>query len=110
MGKGTSPMGSSGGSAKTPYEQTVAFIEQNGIPGAIFNYGDETTREIYRAIADKGKLTKEEKAIFNEIRYNAEEGILWLRGGTRKVKGYTKKEIKGAKMFIAHTTALKRNR
>lgn len=99
MGRGSSKAGG----VKTPYEQTVAFIEKNGIPAAIFNYGDETTREIYRAIADKGKLTTEEKALFNEIRYSAENETLWFRGGTRKVKGYTKKEIKGAKMFIAHT-------
>ena len=96
MAKGSSK---GGGSA---YKQAANYVKENGIPAWFTNQGEQATKDVYRAISEYGKLNKEEQKLYDSIRYNKDEGILWFSGATRNVKGYTEKEIDGAKKFTAH--------
>ena len=103
MGRGSSKAG--GGSA---YKQAVSWIKKNGIPAVIYNNGEETFKAIYRAISKYGKLTKEERTIYDNIKYDKEEEALWRSGHSQSIKGYTKEEIDGLKKFWAHSARVNR--
>lgn len=72
-----------------------------------FNFGDEQTKAAFRAIADHGKLNQTEQKIYDKIKHFVDENRIYYNGGNVHVKGYSDKEISGAKKWMAHNAFLK---
>ena len=91
------------GSSGATYKQAVDYIKKNGIPKSFFHGGNENVqKEVFSAISRYGKLTEQEKTVYDKIKYFKDEGRLYYNGTNRQVKGYTDAQIDGAKKFMAH--------
>lgn len=95
-------MGSVGNKQSQVYKQAKEYILKNGIPKFIMGSDDER-RDAFRAIADFGKLTKEEESILNRIEIDDSYGKpqLYFQGGRVDIDGDDDKVILGKKKFMA---------
>ena len=92
------------------YEQAKAFIQRDGIPRWFYHGSDANiSKGVFGAIADNAKLTCKEQEIYDRIKEVDFRGQrrIWYQGGYQSIDGFDDKEIRGAKMFMAHGYVLK---